>query len=69
MVQCVNAGDILKAQLSDSKKTTGKGNQLPSLDRISKILSKGEPMEDIDIALISSSDEASSSESDWSDEE
>ena len=46
------------------RKTTGKGNQLPSLDRISEILSKGEPIEDIDLALISSSDEASSSESD-----
>ena len=46
------------------RKTTGKGNQLPSLDRISEILSKGEPIENIDLALISSSDEASSSESD-----
>ena len=65
MVQCVNAGDILKDTIIRFKeKTTGKGNQLPSLDRISDILSKGEPIEDIDLALISSSDEASSSESD-----
>ena len=34
------------------RKTTGKGNQLPSLDRISEILSKVEPIENIDLALI-----------------
>ena len=45
-------------------KETGKGNQLSSLDRIPEILSEGEPIENIDLALISSSDEASASESD-----
>ena len=48
---------------SERKKKVNE-NQLLSLDRISQLLERKEPIENIDLELISSSDEESSSDSD-----